>query len=212
MNIPSFYQVLVFLHVLGGMGIFVALGIEALALGRLRQANTPAGVRMSMGLLAAPRRLGPIAMLVTLAAGIWMMAVLWGPEPWIQASFAGLVVAAVLGGLVSRRGVRRLGMALQAETGTELSATALALRSSPGLLVPFWVRGAIGVGILALMTMKPGALGSWLLMGGAVATGLFGGLWASRPQSRDGRDDFIRSRPGSALREVSGARLQEERA
>ncbi len=64
----SLYQLLVFLHVLAGVGIFVALGIESISLGRLQSAATPVDARVWMGLLK-PGRLGPIAMLTTLVAG-----------------------------------------------------------------------------------------------------------------------------------------------
>jgi hypothetical protein len=66
-------------------------------------------------------RLGPIAMLTTLVAGMWMMAQVWGHQPWIVSAFVGLVGMAALGGVISLRGARRLRVALAGETGPALS-------------------------------------------------------------------------------------------
>src|SRR6266446_5916689 len=79
----SLYQFLIFIHVLGGVALFVAIGIEAVALGRLRRAETPADARVWLGLFRMPGRLGPTAMLTALASGAWMMKVSWGYQPWI---------------------------------------------------------------------------------------------------------------------------------
>jgi hypothetical protein len=93
----NIYPVLVFLHVLGGVGIFIALAIEAVGLSRLRRAGTPAEARIGMEMLGLVRRLGPVAMLTLLVTGIWMMARWWGPRPWIQAAAVASGVAASLG-------------------------------------------------------------------------------------------------------------------
>jgi hypothetical protein len=146
----SLYQFLIFIHVLGAMALFVAIGIEAVALGRLRRAETPADARVWLGLSRLPGRVGPIAMLTALASGAWMMKVSWGYQAWIAGALAAMVGMAVIGAVVSLRRMRRLRAALHAESG--LSE---ALRSSPALVTSLRLRIALGVGILALMTMKP---------------------------------------------------------
>jgi hypothetical protein len=146
----SLYQFLIFIHVLGAVALFVAIGIEAVALGRLRRAESPAAARVWLGLFRLPGRLGPIAMLTALASGAWMMKVSWGYQPWIAGALAAMVGMAVIGGVVSLRRMRRLRAALHAESG--LSD---ALRSGPALVTSLRLRIALGVGILALMTMKP---------------------------------------------------------
>jgi hypothetical protein len=147
------YPLLIFAHVLGAVGIFTAIGIEGVSLGRLRLADTPAEARASMR--ALPMRLGPIAMLTTLASGMWMMATSWGPEPWIVSGFVGIVAMGVVGGVLSQRRIRRLRVALAAETGPALSDAFRSARSSAALTASLRLRIAIGIGILGLMTIKP---------------------------------------------------------
>jgi len=169
----SLYQFLIFIHVLGAVALFVAIGIEAVALGRLRRAETPADARVWLGLFRLPGRVGPIAMLTALASGAWMMKVSWGYQAWIAGALAAMVGMAVIGAVVSLRRMRRLRAALHAESG--LSE---ALRSSPALVTSLRLRIALGVGILALMTTKPSDHATAILV---LATAVVAALAASIP-------------------------------
>jgi hypothetical protein len=200
MNIHS---ILISLHVLSGVGIFMALGIEAVALGRLRRADTPAEVRTWMGLLALPKRLGPVTMLTTLATGVWMMAGWWGSQAWIHAALAGIVLMAVTGGTLSRRGMKQLGEALPAETGPELSAGFRSLLSNTAPATSLRLRMALGTGILGLMTMKTGTAGSMLILVAAVAAGLIAGI---RPRTQSAPGARRTSPALSLTHDRSGAR------
>src|SRR5262245_36879759 len=125
----SLYQLLVFLHVLGAIGIFVALGIESVSLDRLRSAAALVDARAWVDLHKLPGRLDPIAMIGAIAAGIWLMAQGWGRQPWILGAVVGLVGMMAVGGVISARGARRLRVALAGETGPELSDAFRSIRS-----------------------------------------------------------------------------------
>lgn len=168
----NIYPILVFLHVLGGVGMFVALGIEAVSLPRFRRAGTPDETRAWMGPLAIPARLGPASMLTALASGIWMMAGWWGPQRWIEGAFLLIAGMAIAGGFLTGRSMRRVRRAFPAETGATLSDEFRSLRSAAAPVVSLRLRIAFGIGILALMTMKPGIAGSFLIVAAAVVGGL----------------------------------------
>jgi hypothetical protein len=172
MNIPSFYPVLLFLHVLGGIGVFVGLAIEWMSFRRLEGAGTRTAALPWMGMLRSNARLTPLAMSITLGAGIWMMVVQWGPQPWIHASFLGLAIMGALGGAVTSRRMRRLGAMLGSEAGPQLPSSFRGLRSGKALRVSLRLRIAVGLGILALMTLKPDTLGSVVVLGAAITAGL----------------------------------------
>ncbi|WP_242343007.1 hypothetical protein [Anaeromyxobacter terrae] len=172
----STYSILVFVHVLGGVGVYVALGIEAVALGGLRRAETPGDAGVWLRLHAVPRRLGPAAMITALASGAWMMATAWGRQPWILGAFLGMVGMAIAGGGVTGRAMRRLRAALAGESGTALSSAFRDARGSAALTASLRVRIAIGLGILALMTVKPEAAGSGVILAAAVVAGLAAGI------------------------------------
>jgi len=167
------YPLLIFLHVLAAVGLFASIGIEVVALGRLGSAATVDAARMWIGLL---RTLFPlVAMLTIVVTGIWMSIVRWGDQAWIGASLLAIVGMAVVGAVTTRR-LRRMSTALTSESGPGLSRTFRALQSSATLVASLWLRVAIGIGILALMTVKPDALGSIAILAAAVGSGLVAGL------------------------------------
>jgi hypothetical protein len=172
------YALLIFAHVLGGVALFAALGIEVAAFQRLQRAHAIEQARTWMGLLREAGRLGPVAMVMILVAGVWMMALRWGPEPWIMTALVGLIIMAILGAALTRRAMARIGASLSGKPD-RLPAEIQALISGP-LTVSLWLRVAIAVGILGLMTVKPDVLGSLALIGAAVAVGVSGAIRPSR--------------------------------
>lgn len=173
MNLEAVYPFAVFVHVVGAVGLGAAVGVEALALGRLRRAATTDDARGWLRQLALGGRIGPYSMLAVLASGIWMTATVWGHVPWVATAFAGMVVMGALGGGVTGRALRRLGAALQAERGVEPSEDLRARLATPVLTASLWLRAGLLVGVLGLMTVKPsGTATSALILTGAAALGL----------------------------------------
>lgn len=168
----NIYPILVFLHVVGAVGIFVAFTIEAVALAGLQRAERTADARVWMTLLRPAGRFAPIASLVTLVTGIWMMVKWWGPRPWIQFALVTVVAMAIFGGGVTGRRMRRLGPLLPAEMGETLSPAFRSVSTSRALAASLRARIAGGVGILALMTLKPDLAGSLIITGLAIGVGV----------------------------------------
>lgn len=186
------YSLLVFVHVLGAVALFAAAGIEAVALGRLQRADTSAGVRTWLELLQTSGRLGPTGMLALVATGIWMGVTVWGHQWWMFDAFAATIAMGALGGGVTGRRVRRLARALAVGAGPEQSENVRSLLSARSLVLSFRLRVALGVGIVALMTLKPAPLPSAIILAAAVAAGLAAGLLpgaaAARPPGASARD------------------------
>lgn len=169
MHIIELYPFLVFLHVIGAVGMFTAWGIEAAALSQLHQAITLDQIRASLSLRRRAVPVGAVSMPMAVATGVWMMRIRWGFEPWMLAAFAGLALIVVAGVALERRAMPPLAAAVTA--GAErLEGTVLV--ASRRLWTSLRLRLAIGVAILALMTMKPGPLGSVAVVGAAIVVGL----------------------------------------
>ena len=173
----NFHSLLVFVHVLGAMGLFAAAGIEAVALGRLRRAETSAGVRVWLELLQASGRLGPAAMLAVFASGIWMGVTVWGHQWWMFDAFLATLAMGALGGGVTSRHVRKLSRALSVGAGPEQSEMFRSLLSAKALVVSLRLRIALGIGIVGLMTLKPPPALSALILAASVAAGLGASLF-----------------------------------
>lgn len=163
------YSLLIFLHVTGAVGIFAAWGMEAVLLQRLRETVTVGEARAGLGALRGQGRLGPVAMLTVLVTGIWMMAVAWRGGAWMMTALAAVLVIGVTGSVLGGKAMSRLDAALAGEPDRlpDDFGPAVAL-----LTIGLQVRLAIGIGILGLMTIKPGVTGSLAIMGTAFAAGL----------------------------------------
>src|SRR6476469_9032632 len=115
-------SVVLFAHVVGVLGLFIGLGVEWLSLNAVQRSTTRdealRWVRMS-GIL--PRVMG-VALAVIAASGFFLGArvgVLGAG--WMRASYAALLVMAIVGGPVSRPRVRALNRAAEGPGGVSVS-------------------------------------------------------------------------------------------
>jgi hypothetical protein len=69
-NIMNAYSIALFLHIVGALGIFVALGLEWTGLWQIRSAMTPQQVGGWMRILKGVRKFGFASMLTTVVTGI----------------------------------------------------------------------------------------------------------------------------------------------
>lgn len=165
------YPLLIFVHVLGAVGLFAAIGIEVLAFTRLQRAASVGQAQTWMALLRDQGRIGPVSMVAILVTGIWMLVVRWGPEPWMIITLAWLIAMGVSTALLARRPMARLGALLTDDTDSVAPDFPAAVTSTP-LAASLRLRVFMAVGIVALMTIKPGLAGSLAIVGAAVALGL----------------------------------------
>jgi len=169
------YSIALFLHVVGALGFFVALGLEWTSLRHLRRATTIEQVREWMRVPGEMGRVGMIAMLTLLAAGFYMMATVWGGVAWLIVALGALVVLVVLAMALSRPRMAAIGRALTAENGP-VSASLHDLLHHPLLWISLQTRVAIALGIVFLMTLKPDLSGSLLAIVIAAILGLASAL------------------------------------
>src|SRR6266511_3753344 len=150
-DLMSLYAIVVFLHIVGALGLFAALALEWASILSLRRATIADHAREWARLLASLRLVGAPALLTILVTGIYMMATRWGGQGWIGVGFGGLVLVAVLGGIL---------------TG----------RRDPILMVSLYLRTALALGIVFVMSVKPDTAGALTAMGVALVLGLATGF------------------------------------
>src|SRR5882724_1608254 len=182
----SVYSISLFLHIVGALGFCAVLAIEWASLYNLRRATEAGQVREWIKLLGAPRFLGGPAALTILVTGIHMTATRWGPQAWIVVGLAGMVVIAVLGGAVSGRRAGAIARALPAEDGP--ISTALRQRlHDPALWLSLWLRTALFLGVVFVMTTEPSTAGALAAMVMAVVLGLAAAIPARSSGRRPAR-------------------------
>src|SRR5512135_203282 len=92
----SSYAIALFLHIVGALGFFVALGLEWTGLRQLQGAVHPEPVYAWMRILGSTRKLGFVSMFTAVITGFYMMAVAWGGAAWLVVSLGALVLVIAL--------------------------------------------------------------------------------------------------------------------
>ena len=171
----SLYLVALFVHIVGAIGFFVALGVEWICLRQLGRAVTAAQAGEWLRAAVGVRRLGMASMVTLLVAGFYMMAAGNIGGAWIIVAFWALVGLSILAVTLSFRRMAALARALSDEVGS-LSPALHRLLGDPLLWLGIRLRVAIALGIVFLMTIKPGLTGSLLTIGVSAALGLAAAL------------------------------------
>ena len=179
MNGTLVYDLALFLHVLGAFGLIAAFSIESLALQGLRRAGSRSQALASLGNMRLVQRFGPGSIGTILVTGLYMMAVTWKAQGWILAALAGLVLIALVGGLLTGARMARVGPAV-GRAGEALSPEVQAALRDPLLVISLRLRLALILGIAFLMTVKPSALASVLVLALAAALAWLAGIAMDR--------------------------------
>lgn len=182
-------SIALFLHIVGALGLFVALGLEWTGLWQIRSATATEQVRTWMGVLKSVRKVGFASMLTTVITGIYMMLTDWGGVAWITVTIGSLVLVIVLSLALTGPRMAAIGQALVMGKGV-FSQTYHSLANHPLLWISIQTRVAIALGIVFLKTAKPDLGGSLLTIGIAIVLGLASALPVyRREQVQEGSAD-----------------------
>jgi len=173
------YSIALFLHIVGALGFFVALGLEWTGLRQIRSAMTPEQVRGWMGILKSVRKVGFASMLTTVISGFYMVATHWGGVAWVIVSLGALVLVIMLSVALTGPQMAVIGKALATEK-VPVSQTFHSLANHPLLWISIQTRVAIALGIVFLKTAKPDLSGSLITIGVAIVLGLASALHMPR--------------------------------
>ena len=166
----TFYSIVLFLHIVGALGLFVALGLEWVSLLYLQRANSIEPVREWLSAFRWLNWVGPISMGILLLSGFHLMSA-WGGAAWIGVAFAALVLFVVVGIVLTRSRLAAIKRAAATESGG-LSPAFRQQLHDPFLGTSIKLRVALGLGIVFLMTVKPELGEALLVIGVAIVLGL----------------------------------------
>jgi hypothetical protein len=167
----TLYSIVLFLHVVAAMGLFAALGIEWVLLVHLRRASSGEQARTWLTLFLRLRPLFGLSLAIILLAGLYMTIDVWGWDPWILVALGSMVMLGAIGGALTGTRMAAIGRAM-GEGGGAVTASLRGRLRHPALLASLQLRTALVLGIVFLMTNKPGLVGTLVTIGVAVALGL----------------------------------------
>jgi hypothetical protein len=184
MSTTLLYQLALFLHIIGAFGLIAAITVEAIGLRGLRRAAHPDEAMMWLGISRGlVMRMAPASLGLILVTGLYMVATAWGPRGWILVALGSLLLLGAIGAFGTGLRMARIGPRLGRGQGPLSHELRQTLRD-PILLISLRVRVAIVLGVALLMSLKPSALASLVVIVLAIALGLLAGQIPAR-RSRD---------------------------
>ena len=180
------YAIGLFFHFLGLVGLFVGYGLEWTASSLLRRATSAGEARAALGLYRLSMPISGPGLLVLILSGGYLASLTGNmKQAWISASLLAILLALGIGFAFILPRVRTIRAALP-EGSAPLPEKALARVDDPLIVTLIRVRFLLALGIVYLMTVKPGSLATALfILLGAIVIGLFcaASSWAPRPKA-----------------------------
>ena len=157
----AFYPYALFLHIVGVLAMFIAIGLEEAALFRLRSAKTTAPVREWSHVMEVVEKVFPLSGVLILVAGLYMVFTVWGwNHAWIDVSLGFLLLTGVAAPTVTSPGFQAIRKAVASAPDGPVSDELHASKMRIGILVMDFLT----VGVVCLMTVKPGWIGTLTIM------------------------------------------------
>ena len=183
----NMYSITLFLHIVGALGFFSAFALEFTALRQIQHAILSDQTRIWMRILAGTRKLVDISGLTVLVSGIYMAVTAWRHVAWTGVALVSVVLLILIAAILTRPRITALEKALAEEKGT-LSQNFRELANHKQMELSLKTRMTIALGIVFLMTVKPGLVGSLLTIAIAVIIGL---AWAIvMPRHENAQKEF----------------------
>jgi hypothetical protein len=176
----SNFAIALFLHIVGALGVSVALGLEWIGLSQIRRATVTDEIRAILKVVKSTTKMGFLSMVATVITGLYMVLAALGWVPWILIVLGALVLAMVLARVLTAPRMVAIGRALAMEKGP-VSQTFHNLVNDPILWISIQTRLTIVLGIVFLKIAKPDLGGSLLTIGVAIVLGIASALPIFRP-------------------------------
>jgi hypothetical protein len=169
----TLYPIILFCHLAATLVVAAALSIEAISLSRLRRSTTCSEVRVWSDLVPRFFLIVIGSLVILLLSGVYMTEQIaaW-TLAWPKMAVLGLVLIAPFGAVTGKkmRAIRRACFKDDA-ISDELSSRV----RDPFLKTSFFLRSALFLGIVFLMTVRPGTVESLSVIGVSLVAGL---AWA----------------------------------
>lgn len=184
----ALYPYALFFHIVGVLGLFIAISLEMIAALRLHAAQTTAQVREWMAVTRALEIILPASALLLLASGLFMLFNVWGwSQAWIDLSLGTLIILGIAGSVINGPRMKAIQKAVEMASAGEISAALRKRISDPVLRAYAPIPVLMAVGAVGLMTLKLDWVGSGVVMVVALIAGIIGGAAITRSSSHSAR-------------------------
>ncbi len=174
------YQLALFLHITGALGLSAAYAVEWQVLTIIDRNSEIGRLKESVSNYFKLSIIGGISMGLILIPGIYLMTE-WKDVGWIIAGFIGLILIGAIGGILTGRKMRAAKSILK--VGNNSVTDVKAKLDKKVLLFSYRLRVCLFLGIVFIMVFKPDTLDAFIALGVAVVLGII--LGKIKPTSKE---------------------------
>jgi hypothetical protein len=180
------YRTVLFLHFLALFVGFGAAAILGLSLFRLRASQTLADALPWALLAGKTEQAFPVAIIGLFATGAYLTSHLWTwSTGWIDVAIVSLVVIAAQGVLIAGRRAKELERALETNGAGPLSEAARKMTCDRALWIVSFANPGIVLGVVWVMTQKPGTAGAIAAVVVGYVVGALAALQFAKPAASE---------------------------
>src|SRR5438876_1628725 len=120
----ALYSYVLFFHIVGVIGLFIAISLEVAIGFRLCAAKTTTQVQEWMAINRVIEKILPVSALLILASGLFMLFTTWGwSHAWIDLSLGLLIVVGVLWAVINVPLMKCIQMAVEVAPDGDISTS-----------------------------------------------------------------------------------------
>lgn len=169
----TLYPYTLLLHIVGVIGLFIAISLELVIVSRLRAATTTTQVHEWLALSRVTDLVLPISAIFILISGLVLTFTTWGwGHAWIELSLGLLVLMGILGSVISGPRMKAIHLAAQAAPMGEIPATLRKVISNPVLRAYTSISVLVALGAVIMMVLKLDWPGSAIVLALVLIAGL----------------------------------------
>jgi hypothetical protein len=177
----TFYSLVLFVHITAMLVLFAALSLEALSLFHLRRASSPAEVRFWINPVPGLPLAATGSLIVVTLSGVYLTLLVSGfGADWPKVTIAALLFVAPVAAIGGRR---MLAIRRTCATAKSISPELRDRVQDPVLKISLGIRIAVILGIVLLMSARPGLWGSVGIVAASFVLGLLSSVLVSRRRS-----------------------------
>lgn len=169
----TLYPYTLLLHIVGVIGLFMAISLELVVVSRLRAAKTTTQVHEWLTLSRVIDLVLPVSAVFILISGLVLTFSGWGwGHAWIELSLGLLVLLGILGPMMNGPRMKAIHVAAQAVPVGEIPTALRKVISNPVLRAYTPISALVALGIVIMMVLKLDWLGSGIVIALVLIIGL----------------------------------------
>lgn len=164
---------MLFLHILGTILIFIAIGLTITAMIAMLYAKKTEALRIWASLAVKADGILPLSVIIIFLPALYLVITTWGwQQAWINASLTVLIVMSLMGPAINLRRLKAILQAANEETASVPSAKLVNTVRDRLLWTSVITMSAFAIAIVFLMTVKLALIGSLITFAIVIVVGL----------------------------------------